>query len=68
MNKEQLIRDIKELHIYVTQSKENLKNDVKQNNCSDADYLYEKVCTSFTSIINIESKIHRLKQSLTAEL
>ena len=64
MNKEELIKQLTELHEDVTKRKEKLKASKNLLHCNDADFLFEKMCEGFTSLLYVEAKIKRIKNNL----
>ena len=64
MNKEELIKQLTELHEDVTKRKEELRASKNLLHCNDADFLFEKICEGFTSLLYVEAKIKRIKNNL----
>jgi hypothetical protein len=64
MNKEELIKQLTELHEDVAKRKEELRVSDNLMFCNDADFLFEKMCKGFTSLLIIEAKIKSMKKYL----
>ena len=64
MNKQELIKQLTELHVDVAKRKDELRASKKLLHCNDADFLFEKICEGFTSLLYVEAKIKRIKNNL----